>query len=242
MGNINYSIHYRKWHSDSEEHFEAMCIYYKKKFLHLLPQNKEISILDIGCGFGLLLYCLREIGYKNCKGIDISNQQIEVAKKKGLDVECVLDTNKWLEEKKEKFDVIFLLDVLEHIKKEDQLKLLQNIYHSLKKGGKLIVTVPNSNSTFGLRWRYIDWTHEISFTEHSLEFILLNSGFKNVRIEEIEYIDKPKYPFIVRKSVLQWFLFKFFRYIRRLQAIAELGYDQGSKIPLSLNILGVAEK
>ena len=238
---IDYSIYYRKWHDESTEHFESLVPFYRRLILPYVGDNKDINILDVGCGFGLAIYSLRKLGYKNIKGIDISPQQVKVAQSKGLDVTLVDNTLEYLKDHTEQFDIVLLLDVLEHTNKEEQIPFLKSINGSLKAGGKLILTVPNANSTLACRWRYNDWTHYISFTEHSLEFLLLNSGFSKVEIKEMEYLVKPKLPFIPRKSVCLWFLFKFVRFLRRLEAIAELGYE-GKKIPLSLNIIGVAYK
>jgi hypothetical protein len=71
--------------------------------------------------------------------------------------------------------------------------------------------------------------------------LILNSGFSSVSISEIEFVQKPKYLLLIRKSVLHWLLFRTMRLIRRLWAIAELG-SEGKGIPLSLNIKEVAKK
>jgi SAM-dependent methyltransferase len=241
MVEIDYSIQYRNWHNDTIEHYESHVNYYKRNFGYLLPNDKNINILDVGCGYGLALYAFKKMGYQNLKGIDISPQLAKVAQSKGLNVELVEDSIKWLEEHKETFDVIFCLDVLEHIEIDSQIKFLKAINGALKINGLFICTVPNANSTFASRWLYNDWTHKISFSEHSLEFLILNSGFSSVSISEIEFMQRPKYPWLIRKSVLHWLLFKTFRFIRRLEAIAELG-SEGRSIPLSLNLKAVAKK
>lgn len=241
MKQIDYSLYYKRWHNDSLEHYEKMVDYYKFNFFHILPENKDIQILDVGAGFGFLIYALNRAGFNNVRGIDISPQMVMIATSKGLNVELVEDSKEYLEKHNGEFDIIFALDVLEHIPVDNQIDFLKSIYNALKDDGKFICTVPNANSSFASRWRYIDWTHHCSFTEHSLEFVLLNSGFKKVRVQEIEFFKKPKYPFIIRKSVIHWLMFKTFRFFRRLEAIAELGI-QGKTIPLSLNIMGIAEK
>lgn len=241
MDEIDYSIQYRKWHDDSIRHYEDSYNYYKRIFSNLLPEDKDIKILDVGCGFGLAIYSLKKMGYKHVKGIDISRQLVEVCHKNNLDVELVEDSTEWLNKHPCEFDVIIFLDVLEHIPPEKHLIFLKSIYKSLKQNGMIICTTPNANSTFSSRWIYNDWTHYTSFTEHSLDFILRNSGFKDVQIKEVEFITKPRYPIILRKSVLHWILFKIIRFFRRLEAIAELG-EEGKTIPLSLNLLAVAYK
>ncbi len=241
MDKIDYSIQYKKWHNDSIEHYENSSSYYERNFSHLLPKDKEANILDVGCGFGLAIYAMKKMGYVNVMGIDISPQQVDACHKKNLNVELVNDSVKWLEEHQNEFDTIISLDVLEHIPVEHHLRFLKAINKALKMDGKFVCTVPNANSTFASRWRYVDWTHFTSFCEHSLEFVILNSGFKSVVVSEIEFMKRPKFPFVLRKSIIHWILFKTMRYFRRLEAIAELGAE-GKTIPLSLNILAVAQK
>lgn len=236
---IDYTLYYKKFHNDTLKHYEENVAYYRINLEKFLPKSKEAYILDIGCGIGLTIYALNKLGYTNVKGIDISPQQIEIAKSKNLEVELVNDTITWLQNNELKYDTILALDVIEHIPVEKHIELLKSIYKALKKDGNFICTVPNANSTFGCRYRYNDWTHFTTFTEHSIEFVLLNSGFKNVKVMEIEYFTRPKFPFIMRKSVFHWILFKGMRFFRRLEAISEFGLDQGMNMPLSLNILAV---
>lgn len=238
---MDYSKYYRKWHSESIEHYEAMSKYYERILRPSLPEDKEIKILDIGCAFGITMYSLKKMGYRNVKGIDINPELIAVAKSKFLDVELVDDTVAWLKNFHEEYHVVLCFDVLEHIPKEEQISFLQSIYNAMKPNGVFVCTVPNANSTFASRWRYIDYTHTISFTEHSLEFLLSHAGFSEIEIREVEFRVKPRYPFIIRKSVILWLALRFFRLIRRLEAIAELG-SEGKNIPLSLNLLGIAHK
>src|SRR6202043_2974468 len=89
-------------------------------------------------------------------------------------------------------DLIFLMDVLEHMDKAEQLRTLAAASELLVPGGRLVLSVPNANASFGLRWRYNDWTHEAAFTEQSLEFILLNSNFTDLKFLPYEFITRPR--------------------------------------------------
>ncbi|MFM6526777.1 MAG: hypothetical protein ACKPIB_00560, partial [Dolichospermum sp.] len=44
------------------------------------------------------------------------------------------------------------------------------------------------------------------------------------------------------KTMLHWWIFRFVRFFRRLEMIGELGWEQGSIIPLSLNLLARGSK
>src|SRR2546425_7732524 len=59
--------------------------YLKRLIQHWIPEDRSIKILDLGCGYGALLYFLKAAGYCNLKGIDVSPEQVTVAKQLGLD-------------------------------------------------------------------------------------------------------------------------------------------------------------
>jgi 2-polyprenyl-3-methyl-5-hydroxy-6-metoxy-1,4-benzoquinol methylase len=241
---LDYSIHYRKWHDGSKAHFDTTARFYHRLLataLKFVPP--EARILDIGCGQGLLVYALNSFGYRSVQGIDLSEQQVAVGQEHGLscravDRDYIVDLAKTAPAT---FDLIFLMDVLEHMDKAEQLRTLAATSELLVPGGRLILSVPNANASFGLRWRYIDWTHETAFTEHSLEFILLNSHFTDLKFLPYEFVTRPRLFFIPRPSIMPWVLQKFFRFFRRLEAVGEMG-AQGRKVPLSLNLLVQCDK
>lgn len=80
--------------------------------LELIPQGTQI-LLDVGCGDGLFLSLLKEKGIV-AKGIDISEEGIAKARTKGLDV-AVYDADGPIPFPDSTFDVVTLLDVLEHL-------------------------------------------------------------------------------------------------------------------------------
>ena len=45
-----------------------------------VPANKNSNILDLGCGYGALLYFLSEAGYQNLHGVDASAEQLALAR------------------------------------------------------------------------------------------------------------------------------------------------------------------
>jgi cyclopropane fatty-acyl-phospholipid synthase-like methyltransferase len=195
-------------------------------------------ILDIGCGQGNLVYALTSFGFKDVHGIDLSEQQIAISKQHGLPCE-VVDREyvaNLANVAPSTFEAIFMLDVLEHLDKTEQLRMLNSISQLLVPGGRLILSVPNANASLGLRWRYNDWTHEMAFTEQSIEFVLLNSNFRDVTFLPYEFRTRPRLAFIPRKAVLFWVLLKIFRSMRRLEVVAELG-PEGWRVPISLNLL-----
>src|SRR5579859_7525051 len=88
---VDYTYHYRKWNNDSPENRALAIRYYRRVLNGLLPANLGAKILDVGCGAGLLMLALRELGYTEVQGIDIDPGQVESCRSKGLDAVCAQD-------------------------------------------------------------------------------------------------------------------------------------------------------
>lgn len=242
MKKVDYTHYYLKWHKNTKAHEQHIHSHYENLLGPYLPKDKSARIFDIGCGTGLALDFLRRSGFSRMEGIDTDEGQAKLAMENGLPVVYVKDPITHLKSRENSADIILCLDVLEHIPKVDQIEFLSAIFLSLKPGGYLIMTVPNANSSISPRWRYNDWTHETSFTEHSLDFVLFHAGFKNIQIKPAEFVRRPDLFFLPLAGGRHWWAFKFFRMFRRLEMMAELGPEQGRKIPLSLNLLAIAYK
>jgi len=154
---------------------------WKRYYSKLLPENKHAKIIDIGCGSGGFVYFLKQLGYENSCGIDISPEQIRIAKNLGIkDIECA-DNMIFLKDKQNSYDVVIAKDLIEHFPKEDIMELLVLVFNSLKQGGIFIIQTPNAESPFGSRFRYYDFTHSVAFTKSSLSQVLRATGFGKVR-------------------------------------------------------------
>lgn len=219
-----------------------MAAHHQRLLKPHLPLNPASAVLDVGCGMGFALESLRQLGYHQLEGFDTDKNQVSLAQKVGLPVVWAENALSFLADRTGSKDLILCLDVLEHVPKEDQLAFASTIRQALKPGGRVILTVPNANSALASRWRYNDWTHETSFTEHSIDFLLFNAGFTNISVFAAEFHVRPNWLFIPRRSALLWALFRFYRLWRQGEMIAELGLEQGRSVPLSLNLLVVADR
>ena len=148
-----------------------------------LPINKSIKYLDVACGAGQLLYGFKTMGFDNIYGIDVSPQQVLVAKKITNNV-YEGDALEFLQKNINTFDLITAIDILEHLDKNEMFDFLDAIFLSLREGGRLILQMPNAESPFGHKIRYCDLTHENSFDPSNLNSILNIVGFKNFEIQE----------------------------------------------------------
>jgi 2-polyprenyl-3-methyl-5-hydroxy-6-metoxy-1,4-benzoquinol methylase len=147
-----------------------------------VPKRRAISILDIGPGECELAEMLTTTyGYEHVSVIDMSSEVIDVARDLGIPADLVDDTESYLSERNGTYDVIFMLHVLEHVKKDSTIPLLRAVHGALRPGGRLLLEVPNMGDPFnGLHARYADFTHEVGFTEESLNYVLTQAGFAQV--------------------------------------------------------------
>jgi 2-polyprenyl-3-methyl-5-hydroxy-6-metoxy-1,4-benzoquinol methylase len=242
---IDYTRHYRNWHDGSDADFERMTTGFAGKLTSLVPPNRATRVLEIGCGTGFALGGLQKLGYTAIKGIDSDRGQIAEAHRRNLPAEWVpvKDTAAFLARHCESFDIVLLFDVLEHVPPPDQIGFLRAIREALVPGGSIVVQVPNANAAIASRFRYIDWTHHCSFSEHSLDFVLHNAGFTEIEVREASPNKRPRLAFIPRRSVRRWFMRELFRFMRRLEyAYEDLGWEQAKRLPLSPNIIATAKR
>lgn len=95
------------------------------------------KILEIGCSHGARLSDLKKHGYE-VKGIDLSQESVDFAKKRGLDVECVsIETCSFPENS---FDIVIMSMVLEHIR--EPINIISQISKWIKPGGELLISIP----------------------------------------------------------------------------------------------------
>jgi 2-polyprenyl-3-methyl-5-hydroxy-6-metoxy-1,4-benzoquinol methylase len=168
----------------AEFKLEQFSFNYKK----YMPKDKNAKLLDIGVGRGEMLSFFKNQGYVNYLGIDISRSCVDFCKSLGLNVELVDSISSFLKDKPETYDLITMIDVLEHIPKDEVIPTLKAINNSLKSGGILIIQVPNLNSPEGFLHMFNDFSHLNGFNEHSLSQVLIASGFKHFHFQPFETI------------------------------------------------------
>ena len=106
---------------------------------------KNLKILDVGCGGGIICEPLARLGAK-VTGIDFAPNNIEAAKihskKNKLKINYIY---KDIEKSKldEKFDIILMFEVLEHL--DNWKKTISNIKENLNKKGIVIISTINRN-------------------------------------------------------------------------------------------------
>lgn len=156
------------------------------------PLPHTSRILDVACGVGYLeCYLLRQ-GFQHLDSIDVSEEQMAVAKQKlaeyGIDFSgkvkfVVADAFDYLR-KSDGYDVVAMFDIIEHFNKEDIGRLLGLTYAALRPGGMLLLRTINADNPLFGRYFYHDFTHETPFTPDSMRQCMAGVGFK---IDKLDY-------------------------------------------------------
>jgi len=115
-----------------------------KKFLPFDFQN-QMKGLEIGCGSGVFRQQFESFFKIPLDGFE-TNREALLQSSKGLGELNYYDITERRPEFKEKYDIVFLMDVLEHI--DDDSSFLEDSLYYLKPGGHIILNVPSCSLLF----------------------------------------------------------------------------------------------
>lgn len=148
------------------------------------PYIKNKKVLDIGCWTGPMEKLLKR---ENCQitAIDIEDEPLKLARRRFPGMRfikaSIIDSIPF---RKNEFDVVLFLMVIEHIPKGTELQALENINRILKQGGNLFLTTMNSNlfsNLFDPAYFLVGHRH---YSRTHLEKLLKSAGFKT---QEVRY-------------------------------------------------------
>ncbi len=159
---------------------------------------KNLEILDIGCGGGLISEPMARLG-GNVTGIDAAEKNIKIAslhsKESNLKIRYLENSPEQLKEK-EKFDIILNLEIVEHVENLDLY--LQSCYDLLKRNGLMFTATINRTlisyikaiigAEYVLRWLPIgthDWNKFVKPEE--LQKKLTDKKFTTNNIKGLEF-------------------------------------------------------
>lgn len=167
----------------------------RKIIFNIIKKNrsnlgKDIKILDVGCGTGLLLKELETLGV--CCGIDISQKAVDFCKKRGIGNVQIADATN-IPYPDSTFEVVLALDVIEHIEKDEEA--LKEIYRVLKPQGIAIITVP----AFMFLWGITD---------------VISQHYRRYTLSELRKKIEDRRFSILRSSYFNTFLFPFIALVR----------------------------
>lgn len=145
---------------------------------------QDISVLDFGCGTGIVLDEFQKIGAQ-CTGVEMSPWACRYGRERfGLTMlnEDIMTVNL----APESFDVIVMSHVIEHL--PNPPLIVARLATLLKRGGILMICTPYSESIgarlFGKKWLYyLPNEHLHLFNDRSIHHVVENAGL-NVRTIE----------------------------------------------------------
>lgn len=212
----------------------------RKELVYELIKNqpKSAKILEIGCGSGYILDHLKKNGFTNIEGVDASKTWLPFYKniKKGTK----------LPTKKNSYDIILLLDVIEHVKTEKTL--LKKIHDLLKKDGILLISAP----AYMFMWSHHDVLnrHYRRYTRTRLNKPVIESGFDIIKstywnakmlppIYLIKMIQKMKKSKASNMEVMPTWTNNIYKAVLGLE---NLFIGMGIKLPFGLSVFTLAKK
>jgi SAM-dependent methyltransferase len=140
--------------------------------------DKRSKVLDLGCGLGVNLKTLLDLGYQSVTGLDSDPWACQQAKKLGVEFilwDAAKDT---LPFDSDIIDVVICSNLIEHIL--DPTIMLKEIHRVLKRCGHLFIITPD----FAKAWKtfYEDFTHVKPYTRKSLCDRLHANNFKVIKL------------------------------------------------------------
>lgn len=144
---------------NSRNFFQAN--WHRNKFLvleELLSLTKETRVLDLGCGSGNFELHFSE-SVKNILAVDYYNECLKFlekqSKKRNITNISLLKADVRQIEKagtKRKFDLIVMIDIIEHLKIDEAKKLIEKLKSLLADKGQICIITPNYESL----WKFME--------------------------------------------------------------------------------------
>tara|TARA_B100001175_G_C19316384_1_gene545555 strand:- start:9 stop:716 length:708 start_codon:yes stop_codon:yes gene_type:complete len=192
MNNNNKYIDWKNWSQDSFAKTTKLEEFYFDNIIKLLKLKKSSKILEIGFGNGSFLGYAISKNYSYV-GIESNEKLVNLAISNNFSAFTSLKQIN----KKDKYDLIILLDVLEHILPDKVEDFFTEINLFLEQNGSIFLRFPNGSSPLGLGNQHGDSTHCNIITIPKLDFWCFNSGLK------VESYRGDKRPFIFRHNILK---------------------------------------
>jgi len=174
--------YFERWGIDSPGHLAQVRAMkqasYRAFFRDIRSHRDGGRLLDLGCALGFLLGVARDLGFE-VRGLDLNEAAIAEAQREFGDRVHAgpLDERAF---PGERFDVVTLIDVLEHV--PDPAALLASIAPRLAPGGIAVAVLPDTGSLacrlLGRRWPHYNAEHLYYWSASSVRRFLEREGWR----------------------------------------------------------------
>ena len=142
-------------------------------------------LLEIGCGRGLMLKRMAELGWQ-AEGLDIDPKAVDAARRQGLIVHLGTIAAQGFPD--DSFDAVVMSHVIEHV--PDPRALVQECHRILKPGGRLVSITPNGggwgHARYGPDWRGLEPPRHLHiFTAESMTGLARTAGFSDAKVSSV---------------------------------------------------------
>jgi 2-polyprenyl-3-methyl-5-hydroxy-6-metoxy-1,4-benzoquinol methylase len=158
--------------------YETRARFFEHRVRAWLPAARDVAILDLACGTGEFLKLVNAKGYTAARGIDISEEQLEVARRNGITNVAREDLFDHLKTHRGAYDFVIASHIIEHLTRDQVIPFLSDLGAALKPQGVAVVLTPNAGSPLGLPYAFGDFTHELHFTGMSLAQVSTVAGLE----------------------------------------------------------------
>jgi len=156
------------------------------------------EIAEIGCGRGLLQRQVEEACGREVTGFDLNEFALKQSLARLSNIFCY-DIHQQDASLRERFDLVFLFDVLEHMADED--RFLRALLFHLAPGGKLVVNVPAGD------WAYSAYDDAAGhLRRYSIRSLQLAAARNHLRVAKWTYWGLPLVPTLLLRRF--WLLGK----------------------------------
>ncbi len=157
----------------------------------LLKQFQPKSILEIGCGFGLLSHYLSmQNPDAEVHGIDLDKKRIVAANESKRPQNLTFSHQNALDLEDRSWDCVVMVDVLHHAGKQNQKTIINKIFHLLKPGGRMVVREiePGVSLIKYAHAHIFDWIFywqrsDFMDVDH-LKNLIKEAGFSNIEVHQ----------------------------------------------------------